>query len=135
MSACRKNFARPRRSRVRLRSHEQDYRDLAERQGWQVAKVYVGEDISAYSGKVRSQYQQLLNDIAAKAITGVVAWARTDCIGRRPNSKPTSRWWRVGRLRRLHQPLRGACALQRLPHQRHDEYGRVFPQKQGSGGA
>ena len=38
-------------------------RELADRLGWTVVEVYCDNDLSAYSGKRRPQYEQLLSDI------------------------------------------------------------------------
>jgi site-specific DNA recombinase len=61
----------------------EDCRTLAERLGWSVAGVYVDNDVSAYSGKPRKDYQRLLADIRAGHITGVLAW-HTDRLHRSP---------------------------------------------------
>src|SRR4051794_21562049 len=53
---------------------QRDCRTLAEHLGWEVEKVYVDNDISAYSGKARPQYQAMLADIGAGVVTGVIAW-------------------------------------------------------------
>lgn len=53
---------------------ESDCRAMTERLGWDVAKVYVDNDISAYSGKVRPRYEELLTDLESGKITGVVTW-------------------------------------------------------------
>jgi len=53
---------------------EQDCRALAERLGWDVAAVYVDNDISAYSGAKRPQYLAMLDAVRAGAIKGIVAW-------------------------------------------------------------
>ena len=53
---------------------ERDCRKLAKQRGWKVQKVYVDNDISAYTGKRRPQYEALLLDIAAGVVTGVLAW-------------------------------------------------------------
>src|SRR6266511_4540947 len=49
-------------------------RALVERMGGTVAKVYVDNDISAYSGKRRPDYEAMLADVKAGAIAGIVAW-------------------------------------------------------------
>lgn len=61
-------------SRLGVERQEQDCRALASRLGWEVADVYTDNDISAYSGRRRPQYQQLLDDIKAGTISGVLAW-------------------------------------------------------------
>jgi site-specific DNA recombinase len=62
---------------------EGDCRKLAKRLGWKVQKVYCDNDISAYSGKRRPQYEALLDDIEAGVITGVLAW-HNDRLHRQP---------------------------------------------------
>jgi len=66
-----------------VQRQEQDCREVAERLGWKVARVFVDNDISAYSGKVRPQYRQLLEAIQSGAVTGVIAW-HTDRLHRSP---------------------------------------------------
>ena len=53
---------------------EADCRDLAERLGWEIAAVFVDNDISAYSGAPRPQYRTMLDDVRAGKIRGVIAW-------------------------------------------------------------
>jgi DNA invertase Pin-like site-specific DNA recombinase len=53
---------------------EADCRTLAERRGWTVADVYIDNDLSAYRGRGRPAYARLLDDLAAGAIGGVIAW-------------------------------------------------------------
>ena len=55
----------------------------AERRGWTVAEVYVDDDISAYSGKVRPQYQRLLSDLREGYRDAVIVW-HLDRLHRRP---------------------------------------------------
>jgi len=59
-----------------------DCAELAKRLGWDVAAVYVDNDISAYSGKVRPQYRAMLDAVRAGQIRGVIAW-HTDRLHRR----------------------------------------------------
>lgn len=53
---------------------EQDCRALAARQGWEVAGVYVDNDVSAFSGKARPEYARLLADIKSGRLERVVTW-------------------------------------------------------------
>lgn len=53
---------------------EQDCRELARRLGWPVVEVYIDNDASAFSGKPRSGYEQLLKDIKAEHVDAVLAW-------------------------------------------------------------
>src|SRR4051794_22377155 len=70
-------------SRLGVERQEQDCRTLAARLGWDVGKVYCDNDISAYGGKRRPQYQELLDDIEAGTIGGVIAW-HPDRLHRQP---------------------------------------------------
>jgi site-specific DNA recombinase len=42
--------------------------------GWPVVRVYTDNDISAFSGKVRPDYQALCEDIAAGSVNAVITW-------------------------------------------------------------
>jgi site-specific DNA recombinase len=53
---------------------EAECRELADRLGWKVVAVYVDNDISAYSGKVRPQYRQMIEDVKAGKVRGLLAW-------------------------------------------------------------
>lgn len=61
-------------SRLGIERQEQDCRALASSLGWEVRQVYTDNDISAYSGKRRPRYEELLDDIRAGSLDGVVAW-------------------------------------------------------------
>lgn len=61
---------------------EADCRDLADRLGWDVAALYVDNDISAYSGKRRPQYEEMLQAVRDGRVQGIVAW-HTDRLHRR----------------------------------------------------
>ncbi|GGG49721.1 serine recombinase [Kocuria dechangensis] len=61
----------------------QDCRAEAERRGWTVAQEYVDDDISAYSGKKRPEYERMLRDIAEGRRDGVIVW-HMDRLHRRP---------------------------------------------------
>lgn len=54
---------------------EADCRALAERLGWTVTVVYVDNDVSAFSGKARKQYQALLQAIRSGEVDAVLAYA------------------------------------------------------------
>ncbi|GMA91928.1 recombinase family protein [Homoserinibacter gongjuensis] len=58
-------------------------RKLAEQRGWTVAEEYVDNDISAYSGKTRPQYERMLQDVAEGRRDAVIAY-HTDRLTRRP---------------------------------------------------
>jgi site-specific DNA recombinase len=53
---------------------EEDCRATAKAVGWEVAEVYVDNDVSATSGKVRPAYQRMLEDLKAGVIGAIVAW-------------------------------------------------------------
>ncbi|MFE7446558.1 recombinase family protein [Streptomyces chartreusis] len=61
----------------------EDCEALAERNGWHVVETYIDNDISAYSGKKRPGYRQMLADLDQGAATVVVAW-HTDRLHRSP---------------------------------------------------
>lgn len=61
---------------------ESDCRELAHRLGWTVAAVYSDNDLSAYSGKTRPGYRQMLGDAATGTIDGIIAW-HSDRLHRR----------------------------------------------------
>ncbi len=62
---------------------EKDAQEWAARHGWTIAEVYVDDDISAYNGKHRPAYRQLLSDIAEGRRDGLIAW-HPDRLTRRP---------------------------------------------------
>lgn len=51
--------------------------------GWALAGIYEDNDVSAYSGKVRTAYRQMLADIESGKVGAVVAW-HTDRLHRSP---------------------------------------------------
>jgi len=64
-----------------VRRQEKDCRELAARLGWEVAAVYVDNDVSAHDGKKwsvssrrRPEYLRMQNDLRAGRIDAVVAW-------------------------------------------------------------
>lgn len=61
----------------------QDCYAEAARRGWTVADEYVDDDISAYSGKKRPQYQRLLEDVSGGRVDAVIVW-RLDRLHRQP---------------------------------------------------
>ena len=52
-------------------------------QGWSVGEVYVDNDLSAWSGKRRPEYERLCEDIKAGTVDALVVWD-TDRLHRRP---------------------------------------------------
>lgn len=53
---------------------EADCRALIEARGWAVAEVYRDNDTSAYSGKIRPEYERMLSDVEAGNVRAIVAW-------------------------------------------------------------
>jgi site-specific DNA recombinase len=53
---------------------ERECRALAKRLRWHVVDVYCDNDLSAFSGRRRPDYERMLADIAAGTITAVIAW-------------------------------------------------------------
>lgn len=53
---------------------EADCRKLAEQLAWPIARVYADNDISAFSGKQRPAYRQLLADLAAGTVDALIVW-------------------------------------------------------------
>ena len=62
---------------------ELDCRRLAASLGWTVADVYIDNDISAYSGKRRPEYERLLDDISSGRVDGLLTW-HLDRLNRSP---------------------------------------------------
>lgn len=65
-----------------------DCEALAERLGWSVSGVFVDNDVSAYSGKPRPEYERLLAALESGAIRGVLAW-HPDRLHRSPTELET----------------------------------------------
>lgn len=61
----------------------EDCRKLAASLGWTVADEYVDNDISAYSGKRRPEFERLLDDLARGSIDAVLVY-HLDRLTRRP---------------------------------------------------
>src|SRR3954471_12384066 len=61
----------------------EDCEELAAALGLNVIRIYADNDLSAYSGKPRPEYQQMLDDIRAGTYGNVLAW-HTDRLPRRP---------------------------------------------------
>lgn len=61
----------------------EDCRKLADSLGWPVAGEYVDNDISAYSGKKRPEYQRMLADLRDGFVDGVIVY-HMDRLTRRP---------------------------------------------------
>jgi DNA invertase Pin-like site-specific DNA recombinase len=65
-----------------VQRQEADCRALAVQLGWDVAELYVDNDLSAYSGKRRPQYRRMLDDLKRGHVDAVIAW-HTDRLHRR----------------------------------------------------
>jgi site-specific DNA recombinase len=52
----------------------EDCRALAERLGWEIVGEYVDDDVSAYSGKPRPQYEAMLDALRGRNGNAVLAW-------------------------------------------------------------
>lgn len=59
----------------------EDCEALAERMGWEVLEVYVDNDVSAFSGKLRKDYRRMLADLDQGKATIVIVW-HTDRLTR-----------------------------------------------------
>src|ERR1700723_903332 len=62
---------------------EEDCRALCARLGWQVADVYPDNDVSAYSGKKRPEWERLNADIGDGVVDAIVCW-HVDRLTRSP---------------------------------------------------
>lgn len=60
-----------------------DCRRLAQNRGWTVGAEYVDNDVSAYAGKPRPEYQRMIADLEHGRIDGVVVY-NTDRLYRQP---------------------------------------------------
>ena len=66
-----------------VKRQEEDCIALAERLGWEVVGIYVDNDLSAYSGKKRPEYQRMLEDIKSGHADAIVSW-HADRLHRSP---------------------------------------------------
>jgi DNA invertase Pin-like site-specific DNA recombinase len=66
-----------------LARQEEDCAALCDRLGWTVADVYADNDVSAYSGKTRPEWQRLLDDVKAGAVDAIAVW-HVDRLTRSP---------------------------------------------------
>lgn len=64
-------------------SQREDCEELAKRNGWTVVETYVDNDLSAYSGKPRKGYRQMLADLEDGLATAVIVW-HNDRLHRSP---------------------------------------------------
>ncbi len=79
--------ADPKNDELGVRRQEKELRALAERLGWEiipgVAGVYSDDDRSAYNGKPRERFEDLLADLRLGVVDGVLCW-HSDRLYRRP---------------------------------------------------
>ena len=61
---------------------EADCRELADRLGWVIVAVFIDNDISAYSGAPRPQYEAMMRAVGEGRVDGIIAW-HTDRLHRR----------------------------------------------------
>jgi DNA invertase Pin-like site-specific DNA recombinase len=66
-----------------VKRQEKDCRALAERKGWTVGRIYVDNDIGAWSGKHRPEYRRMLDDVKAGTVDAVIVY-HLDRLTRRP---------------------------------------------------
>ena len=62
---------------------EKDCRAMCDRLGWDVLRVYTDNDVSAYNGKPRPAYEQMIADIGAGTVGAVAVW-HVDRLTRSP---------------------------------------------------
>lgn len=71
-------------TRLGVERQEEDCRKICADRGWEVAGVYIDNDISAADPKKRRpEYERLLKDIASGQVDAIVVWAE-DRLHRRP---------------------------------------------------
>ncbi len=70
-------------SGLRVKRQVEDCRRLALQLGWVVAEEYIDNDLSAYSGKHRPQYQRMLDDLRDAQRDAVIVY-HVDRLTRRP---------------------------------------------------
>ena len=58
-----------------VKRQEDDCRRLVKQRGWPEPQVFIDNDFSAYSGRLRPSYQKLLTSIRSGGLDVVVAWA------------------------------------------------------------
>jgi DNA invertase Pin-like site-specific DNA recombinase len=57
-----------------VQRQEEDCRVLAARLGWDVTHIYVDNDISAFSGKIRPQFEALLDAMKRNEVDALIVW-------------------------------------------------------------
>src|SRR4051794_25855580 len=66
-----------------IQRQEEDCRRLCLQRGWRVVDVYSDNDVSASSGRRRTEYQRMLGDVRGRRIDAIVVWD-LDRLTRRP---------------------------------------------------
>ena len=61
----------------------EECRALAARLGWQIGAVYADDDVSAFSGRRRPEYERMLRGLRDGTVDGVLVW-HPDRLHRRP---------------------------------------------------
>ena len=61
----------------------EDCREWASRHGWAVAEEFIDNDLSAYSGKRRPEYERMLSELASGRLDGVLVY-HLDRLHRQP---------------------------------------------------
>lgn len=67
-----------------VKRQEDDSRALAKLRGWEVAKAYIDNSVSAYKRKPRPEFEAMLTDLAAGSLGGIVVYD-LDRLMRRPS--------------------------------------------------
>ena len=57
-----------------VQRQESDCRELAQRLGWEVTRVFIDNDVSAYNSRPRPEYVAMLKELKAGQFRGVLAW-------------------------------------------------------------
>lgn len=57
-----------------VKRQERDCRALADRLGWTIERVYVDDDVSAYTGVERPAYTRMLAAVERGAVDAIIAW-------------------------------------------------------------
>jgi site-specific DNA recombinase len=99
--------------RAGVERQREDCQQLAARLGWPVVRIYVDNDISAYSGKGRPQYQQLRDDVKHGTVNAVIAWHPDRLHRRSAELESWLDWLAITSRTPLARPGCGTC-----PHHR-----------------
>lgn len=71
-------------NRLGVGRQEQDNASLIRMRGWEAGPTYADQNISAYSGVIRPEFERMLVDLEAGKISGIVCWD-LDRLARRPD--------------------------------------------------